>query len=136
MIQANELRIGNFVNCDGEILPVLAIDSENSFDDEHVGTVTLPEVCGGYRIGTRGRWLKKLKGIPLTPEILANCGFKTARKGVEWTIVTNEELGSVMIIQCINEFYCLSSFPAEFLYVHQLQNLYYALTGKELNIQL
>lgn len=74
--------------------------------------------------------------VQLTPELLTRFGFKTGRAGVEWSIITDESVGSVLILQCINGKYCISCFPREFDYVHELQNIYHALVGKELKTSL
>jgi hypothetical protein len=80
------------------------------------------------------------KPIPLTPQILEKCGLKgmhtkrlykvfkisPAQSG-GYNVHISNELGTMDIQQC--------GIPT-LNYLHQLQNLYYALTGEELNIQL
>ena len=130
MIQANELRIGVLVNTPFGIGSVDSIITHHAND----GAVTTVKAAGiSYQ---EGLLLEQIYPIPITPEILEKSGFKTSRKGVEWTIVVNQELGSVLIVQCVNGVYSLSCCPVEFQSVHQLQNLHHALTGTELKIQL
>lgn len=70
---------------------------------------------------------EKLSGISLTSEILEKCGFRTT--------VNNNSFGNGVI--------GLFFYKGEYIYyrakgkyLHQLQNLYYTLTGEELNVQL
>lgn len=70
--------------------------------------------------------------IPLTPEILEKCGF-------EWDIVTKRYWNSGPIeISLIKQTANIGrdTFILEFHHLHQLQNLYFALTGIELEISL
>lgn len=74
--------------------------------------------------------------IPLTEEIFLKCGFKKDTKGV---LVLNKNIyslilwgGEVSIYLKIDE----SVLSIEIHYLHQLQNLYFALTGKELEVNL
>lgn len=113
MIKANELRIGNLVEGkDGVILPVVAFAVE--------------AVNGDNRFG--------FNPIPLTPEILEKCGFE--KNGCFYNVdnfqlmygYTREE--GKFFHFCLDE---IVAFPP-FKYLHELQNLYFALTGKELNV--
>lgn len=83
--------------------------------------------------------------IPLTPEILDKAGF--ADYGGIWRRLTLEggiHLTSVELIDGSTGIYMEYSSDRETLdlnfhvtkYLHQLQNLYYALTGTELKIEL
>jgi hypothetical protein len=106
-MKANELRVGNWIiGCNGKYFQI--------FED-------------GMEILMGARNYGDFDPIPLTPEILEKAGFEKGlngyffRGGVEYNLKRHmlEGFG-----------YC------EILYVHQLQNLYYALTGEELNIEL
>jgi hypothetical protein len=136
-MKATELRIGNWVNgefANGELKPfqIFRIDGN---DD-----------CSG------------LEPIPLTPELLEKCGFKKWKGRVMentniWMKKYEHEAGyfdvdNKPVINTstigIRQYYG-HSLPDEFFYtdhhskieyLHQLQNLYYALTGEELEINL
>lgn len=74
--------------------------------------------------------------IPLTPEILEKCGF-IKFNGFYWVSITN--LKSELHIQFYGKDY-VSTLRGQFCdlildkidYLHQLQNLYFALCGEEL----
>jgi hypothetical protein len=75
------------------------------------------------------RWqLKCYEPIPLTPEILVKAGFENFEDGwyslfdFTWNIYDKVLRWMGVQIKCHD--------------LHQLQNLYFALTGEELNIEL
>ena len=114
MIQANELRVGNYVQ-----------DSCGRYDK-----------CNNIRYDWDSAF-----GVPLTPEILEKCGFK--KRDEEFNSLFR--LGKVQVYTQVysenNNIFFAYSFgydieETEIKYLHQLQNLYFALTGEELNIQL
>lgn len=108
MINANELRIGNAVS------DPIGLDKMVSI-----------EVLQNIRKGL------KYTGIPLTPEILEKCGFVMHKTSQLWR-KDNFYLHHYLISD--NE-YCFkySDFTSSSIqYLHQLQNLYFALTGEEL----
>lgn len=111
MVQANELRLGNYV----------------------IDTVT--NTCGKIK-GISSLDNDIYEGIPLTPEILEKCGFEYKHLPPKEHYFSN---GMVVIdtYKTKDAFYYNGHFCDVSLdYVHQLQNLYFALTGKELEISL
>lgn len=147
IVEAKEFRIGNLVLTNnveyrkldaGKIACIVAIDSERNFA-ELKETVKIYHIEDKYK-DTYGQWIKHLKLIPLTEEWLLKFGFLRHHldytNGViyiknvpgtnefEWGVFPNE-LGSG--IQIKNRI--------KLKYVHQLQNLYFALTGKELEYE-
>jgi hypothetical protein len=114
---AKDLRIGNKVDLYGSIATIQAIDFST-----------------GYAI-TKGR------PISLTEEILFKCGFNKI-------YVTDPQLENSQSKWYIDDLeifkfednheYLFFSFGQDFkiIYLHQLQNLYFELTGKELEIKL
>ena len=131
MITANELRIGNFIlNSNGkiEIVETLRYGLINSYDigDE--------ETCGEDCYNP----------IPLTEEWLVKMGFEIDRTG-DLSIMINSAVTHLFFNKVKDFFYPMILVEAEFSglgsncvglnsiqYVHQLQNLYFALTGEEL----
>lgn len=108
---ANELRIGNWVACEGKTYKV-NINILQSFTVSPV-------------------WMD---AIPLTPEILERCGFEkvgfTQWSNDLFTLTDVDEDGylfskskSIEVIATIK-------------YLHQLQNLYFSLTETELKVEL
>ena len=106
MIQANELRIGNWVYSQMIDGPFQISNLTTDYDP----------LC---------------KPIPLTEEILLKCGFSSPING--WYTSPNKTLefgfnGEGKLI--------LMDWFLEITSLHQLQNLYFALTNTELEINL
>ena len=112
-ILASELRIGNWYNHNGRY--------------EQVTPNTILEVWESPR-----KWVQP---IPLTPEILEKCGFVIDYQG-DYMISFNGRVyyyGNGFIMKDFSIKTKLNQFPIQ--YLHQLQNLYFALTGEELNFK-
>jgi hypothetical protein len=76
-----------------------------------------------------------LKPIPLTPEILAKVGFKFA----DYLNTKTRFSKSNFHIDFSKKMWFLHGYrgyPIGMKHLHQLQNLYFALSGEELNIDL
>lgn len=149
IISANELRIGNW----------LMNNNWHYFQVESIHE-------GGALNYSWGDWFyeaNEYKGIPLSPEILEKCGFvkdanvdgyKLSNCLDSETVQTftfhdyafiNGEIDGAFTIRTIykssntgedNEENCHYVLQHYLIYLHQLQNLYFALTGKELEIKL
>jgi hypothetical protein len=132
MVKVSEVRIGNFLLFDFPNRGKVQYRSErinNDFD--------------GFRaIATiNGLQVEKVYGIPLTANWLAKFGFEKIDKQFQhnWIIRLNKT-GEHYSIQFADDKFWLSrsEFDAwcyvirDVEYVHELQNLYYALTGEEL----
>ena len=131
MIQANELRIGNWVQLKSDIsgqLKNIQVDSE-WFMSEADQRLSEP--------------------IPLTPEILEKCGFVVVKSGwykKNYFTDCNEAVEEMQISYNIFTGRCgigdadndwgTAMLGKTFTSLHQLQNLYFALTGTELIINL
>ena len=148
MLQPNELRVGNIVTHDdysSELFIVKSIYEEEQEGEE----VYIIDTLGGKNEGW-GNPLELINPIPLTDEILLKCGFERS-KSVYSTFVMKVEaypLSSnltlyvylnespsatqIRMIQGQNRNGNILSINS----VHQLQNLYFALTGKELDVKL
>lgn len=75
-----------------------------------------------------------VKPIPLTPEVLEKCGLSNVWIKESWMIVEDRSdldlFGYAMKVRNASRTKEIEF--AYFKYLHQLQNLYFALTGKEL----
>jgi hypothetical protein len=128
-VKASELRHGNLVYQDGAIEKVVGI-VDNKITIQ--GTIRYTAKEEAY------------EPIPLTPELLEKCGFENLT--LKLTGDTNLEINpdgdeyDVFIRQQDENNYLQQDFvfltKASFKYLHQLQNLYFALTGSELEINL
>lgn len=126
-MKATELRIGNFV------------EFENDFFRMHIISESYPvldtDLFGAYVV----EW-DKLSPIPLTEEWLEKLGFWSKYKSnhLKWSlygfdidqISDEDENGNEIPQEQIFHY----AYQYDIKYVHQLQNLYFALTGKELTI--
>lgn len=112
-MNVTELRIGNYVHNNVESFPIKAKDLMFllAFDNEHYA-----------------------EPIPLTEEWLLKLGFKPNEYQNGWL-----ELGSLYISKDKFELgfydseYGVGEYSIELKHVHQLQNLFFAITGKELS---
>jgi hypothetical protein len=113
-MKATELRIGNWYDHNG--IPKQATPN------------TIEEVWESER-----SWCKP---IPLTEEILLKCGFERKMHGRhEKSLRSYRKNGNTFNVSHSGiVYYGLKQKPV--LYLHQLQNLYFALTGEELNVEL
>lgn len=122
---ANELRIGNWVLNASSKTPVQV----DSICNKGISLFADCCVTGGELEVIYS--FNDLEPIPLTEEILEKCGFeKDEPKG--WY------RKGFMDLFDGNPFHYASgnNLCPDILYLHQLQNLYFALTGEELNINL
>lgn len=117
-LNVKQLRIANLLLHNGVIKEISSLHSDN----------TLRFKEGKNTIGCFKATIEAIKPIPLTEEILLKCGYKLVREnhyGVLGHLIWNIE----------NRFYCDKN-GVQIKYVHQLQNLYFALTNEELIINL
>ncbi len=127
---AQEIRIGNLFSHTNE---------NGTFN------IVVKEILEGG-INTRfnnGTWfigLDNINPIPLTEEILLKAGFSRKKSDNTWAFINNEKF----IIEYLFERYSFrvvtdrynSTFLKTIKYRHQLQNLFFALTGEEIKIEL
>jgi hypothetical protein len=115
-MKANELRIGN----------IIKLSESNEIFMAY-------EICSsGFRVRNKNEdtWIEEwqFEGIELTEELFLKFGFfKKARLYFLYK--------DLKITVSDGKFYFFTfHFDVELKYVHQLQNLYFALTGEELTI--
>ena len=131
-MKKNELRIGNYVkDMDYDYVTIAGIHPESTNEL----TVCINDCDVGDRL------FKDVEGIPLTEEWLIKFGFKQGNSmNFYWNKLIRDNInisidpddGEVWVCDIFdNESIILT----EIKYVHQLQNLYFALTGKELTIK-
>ena len=142
MMQANELRIGNWVKI-GDTYRYLNL--LYSVDGVFV-IATLPSgFSSGY--GGMSDPLSKAQHIPLNPEILEKCGFKEddTYKSELFIYLRKHEHDIDKITFSKSDSFIRVEFAGRrptpgllrhIKYLHQLQNLYFSLTGKELEVTL
>ena len=118
-MKVNELRLGNWFFIPGlnRYVKVSAIFKTHFRCEDSDGISFEESIRTNYQ------------PIPLTPEILVKAGFGQNGhffniRHLEYTLVSNRMWYKTKIID------------KPLKYVHQLQNLYFALIGEELNIEL
>ena len=122
MITANELRIGNWLEFDNYIQPSKFIQVGRRF----FSSASIDGTEENFRVS------EYYHPIPLTEELLLKCGFYHNEK-IEYRLHCPE----FPITIDIDDFGIQISDSWEFgsiQYLHELQNLYYALTKTELII--
>ena len=133
IIELHELRIGNLLDYKGELVTVTMLSCD--IDDEYEDQICFVKL--GTSSNETGGWnrslVNDLKRIPLTPEWLERCGFK---EGTNYLFSKHLKLGIHTDYTYIGTITSTSAaYVAPAQYVHQLQHLYFALTGEELTIK-
>jgi hypothetical protein len=111
-MNANELRIGNLINCNGKEI-ILTLELMQLESQGHI---------------------VKFKPIPLTEEWLLRFGFEKSRLGY-FTIFCGSNVMSVYCFEDFSRVQIVTQTVSTINHVHQLQNIYFALTGEELTLK-
>lgn len=119
MIQPEELRIGNVIFINDSLRTVEGIVGDQVWYKREGFLVQ--DTCSSSR------------PIPLTEEWLKRAGFERNSDGTFVLIHIMYALPEMGVMQLAIGYSPLINCPCK--YVHQLQNLYYALTGTELTIK-
>lgn len=124
MIAAHELRIGNWVLARPEIA---GIETES----EELVNIQVAFVSKNM---AHEEWLYP---IPLTPEILEKCGFEKHHSNYYVDALMLKPNGNVWEVWLYPAPSPQSAYNATNIrFIHELQNLYFALTGEELEVNL
>ena len=143
-MKAQDLRIGNLIDRNGEIIEVKSIDDEgiNGYNDEGIGGMNYSEYGGR---------IEDLKPVLITEERLLKAGFsndkdicfdicvdkpyvkwhqgfyiiRVMKHDNGWWVILDENKGSERGGINLGTFHC----------IHQIQNIVFDLTGKELEIK-
>jgi hypothetical protein len=129
-LRIGNLRIGNLIQVDDITRVVLSIDKDGVLVEPLGEYVHLIDMDGMY----------DLQPIPLTEEWLLKFGFTSSNGWFE--LRCNKSFYSLDVNVLMEVSICVNNESMEYpLYldhikhVHQLQNLYYALTGEELTLR-
>lgn len=136
MIKTNELRRDNIVGAsarqkNGEKFPGLS--GFFRIDEIRGRSITATYLENGLIFSL---FEDEAEGIPLTPELLEKLGFEKSQFYVErvgtafvW------KRGKIRFLLDLENIFFHSGTDAKLPFLHQLQNLYFALTGEELDIK-
>ena len=116
-MKANELRIGNIVGCDIQSVTVKAINDETC-------------VCHNGSGKPYVLHLEDLFGMKLTEEWLLKFGFE--KDNMLNILYYLKNFGYVCLLENEPSIFRKEGIEIKIKHVHQLQNLYFALTGEEL----
>lgn len=140
MIQANELRIGNLVNylCEDNL-----DDRKEWYEPIVIDWQDLKNLSDRKK---RNEWLTPCRAVkpdyaplPLTEEMLLKCGFYHKGHGfyffniTDWSNIQIKIYKSYVVVAISIQSH---SIVVPVSNLHQLQNLYFALTGQELGVNL
>lgn len=133
MVQASELRIGNYVTAKinvGKVTKETIIQINGVYKSTPDPSVVSTVVCYSRTIDC-----KDLKPIPLSPELLVeNCGFEKMPLSSVQRYRSTETLFFIQLYKKEWYVYGYKYYPNGFKYLHELQNLFYILVGRELPI--
>ena len=122
-MKANEFRVTNFVNYNGEMFPIIFIGLDSVVlirKDQSTFTVKLD----------------RIKPISITDKILLSCGFKKRKSCFGYWIYEIMFQHTVFSVEEVDlglcYFYIGNTHVTQTRYVHELQNLYFSITGEEL----
>ena len=127
MIKTNELRIGNFVSINNGFEMLV----HSIFQNDTVYLDFIPPLINEADVWEED--YKDLIAIPLTEEWLLKAGFKKTRDMFINSKPKMYKIFRLSLRLMANEYtFCYENSFRKIEYVHQLQNLYFALTGEEL----
>jgi hypothetical protein len=144
MIHTKELRYGNKVQTqDGEIITVQQILSNVIVYDTQIEvsgeTVNAGKSYNSSYVAEMTEVIKEvdyqeINPIVLTPEILKKCGFRNFLRE-EWIVSIGNSHIDFVFIEGALRLRCPSPSLANIKYLHQLQNLIFAISTRELEIE-
>jgi hypothetical protein len=123
-MKASELRIGNWVYGEGGWKPS---------GPQRVESISSKGINAWSDMGASG-YIENVEPIPLDATILEKAGFRRLQSGLHFNGSFYWD-GQRLTIGYDSDFQLLP-FEAPCQFLHQLQNLYFALTGQELDISL
>lgn len=145
MIQAKDLRFGNKVlNQTGEVITVQQILHHSIVYNNYL-QVDREEITpyGSSVANYTSRVVEvieeldyqNLQPIPLSEELLKNCGFRNYKRE-EWILSFGRSHADFEFTPEGLNMREPAAFKRPIKWLHQLQNVFFALTGQELEIQL
>jgi hypothetical protein len=123
MITANELRIGNWLEFDNYIQQSKFIQVGRRF----FSSASIDGTEENFRVS------EYYHPIPLTEEILLKCGFEIKKDEYGSVLAYQKGIKPLLISGRMKGYYTASC-DYNIQYLHELQNLYYAITKTELII--
>lgn len=133
MIQANELRLNNYLHLDGAIYQINEIYNRLQCVELKRKNQSNPNLNEYEECDLD---CENLEPIELTEKIILSCGFKERKSIFGYWIYEIEFQNTVFSVEEVDlglcYFYVGNTHVSQTRYVHELQNLYFAITGEEL----
>lgn len=143
LIELSELKIGNYLLYKGEIVHVtsLSLDIDDEYEDQ-IGFCKLGSISNEFAAWNRSLY-NDLERIPLTPDFLDRFGFRRLADDsyhkpamLTWRVLYDDNEKSASYCTCIYpELSHRVHLNIRIEYVHQLQNIYFTMTGEELKLK-
>jgi len=142
MIQANELRFGNkLLNQAGKVITVEQILHSTIVFNNYLQVDKESDPYGASVLTYASRVVEvieeieyqNLSRILLTEQILKNCGFRNFKRD-EWVLSFDRSHADFTFTANGLQMKEPAAFRKPIKYLHQLQNVFFALTGQELSI--
>lgn len=143
LIELSELKIGNYLLYKGEIVHVtsLSMDIDDEYEDT-IGFCKLGETSNEVAAWNRSLY-NDLERIPLTIDLLDRFGFRKFADDsyhqpamLTWRVLYDDYEKAASYCTCIYpELGHRVYLNIRIEYVHQLQNIYYTMTGEELKLK-
>jgi len=131
-MKASELRIGNKAFYKEKVVEIASVSGINySFGNQDI---TISTSDNSLLVD-----ILQLQPIPLTPKLLEKCcGFKSEHPAYYYIPIGDNYLYVYYSNSGLHTYAVkyMHAYLGEIKYLHQLQNLYFALTGEELEIDL
>lgn len=135
-MKIQELRLGNYVYDDEDVVVQVRMLLDQSYKDYDVGDPVLFSKEGD----SKTLYYSDIKAIPLTVKWFKKCGGKNGGEKLLFISMPKikaelhfeiKPYGNVVVLKSdFGEF-----IPDDIEYVHQLQNLFFCLSGEELTIK-
>jgi len=133
-MKAAQLRLGNLVKYGENIVPIKSIHTESVLKNEVTVNVELNEKIRNLCV-----YIYEIEPIPLTEDWLVKLGFRKNQNSEKYFLpiqnikceIHAERFRGVIVLEIHN--HVMPIIPETESSVHGLQNLYFALTGKEIN---
>lgn len=133
-MEAKELRVGNYVKYNGHYLTVIGISPPLPIQTEKFNEKWLIELLdNGYITAT----IEEIEPVELTAEIIEKFGMVNRGRGhsiplIKGNVLSLNLLSKSAIMNIHGPFGLVT--PKHIKYLHQLQNIYFLLTDKELEL--
>lgn len=127
MIQLIDLRKGNLIEYKNEIFEIESIDSASGRTD-----ISFNPPLRNESFQIFNPKLGDLEFIPIEKELLTELGFKYFNDKKGNTFFVNKNIDPFNIVESNGVFRCIVPCFIRITFIHELQNLFFFLKGKEI----